>query len=249
MKQSAGNLIDKALRRLGVLSEHGTASGARAELALQALNDMLDSWQAERTLLYASARTSNPLTLGTRDYTIGTGATFNQVRPLWIDYARVIPDTTLAASLQTEMPCDVLTLERWSRKVLKNYQSGYPTELYYDRGSDTNERGTIAVWPVPNQANISLILYVPTQLTEFADLTTKYQFSQGYPRALVYNLAVELASIYPRPGRDDNEIARIAVQSKALIQTVNLIVPVMRVPWGGARGGSGAYDIRSDREL
>ena len=47
------------------------------------------------------------------------------------------------------------------------------------------------------------MLYLPTPLTEFADLSTAYTFPPGYERAIRSNLAVELAPFYGIPVSPD----------------------------------------------
>lgn len=236
MTKTAAQLIDEALQLLGVLPSGQSAGGTQAGESLDILNEMIDAWQAERTMLFTSARASYALTANTQTYTIGTGGAFDQARPLWIAEARVIPDSSLAAAQQQELPCAVLSLAQWARKVLKSQTSAYPSELYYDRGLSASERGIVTFWPIPTNANVRAVLYTPTVLSSFADLATAYAFSPAYPRAIKYNLAMELA--IPNGAQPSADLSRLAIMTKATIENVNLVVPVLRCDPGIAASGA-----------
>ncbi|MEY2916064.1 MAG: hypothetical protein RL454_993, partial [Actinomycetota bacterium] len=50
MSTTAGDQINGALRLLGVLAEGETPSSATSQDALNAMNQMLDSWNTERLM-------------------------------------------------------------------------------------------------------------------------------------------------------------------------------------------------------
>jgi hypothetical protein len=246
VEKTAQAFIHEAMRLVGILGEGATASATQAADALEILNQWIDSCNAEKTMLFTSGRAEYALTANDAQYSIGSGGDFDQTRPLWIDEARIIPDDTVAAAAELELPCAVLTPAQWRQIRLKNMTSTHPWALFYDKGLDNNERGVITFWPVPTSSDVAVVLYTPTALTSFAALTTAYKFAPGYARAIKYNLAVELAANWSKPLPP--YVERIAIESKALLETVNLEIPELRCDPGiAAGGGRGGYDVRSGR--
>lgn len=243
MTYSASDLSSQALRKLGVLAQGQTASGAQGADALETLNQLVDGWRIDgKVSILAYTRNEYALTANTQRYTIGAGGNFNQTRPEWIEWARVIPDDTLADDEQTELPCELFTLQRWAAIVVKALTSTYPIGLYYDHAFDNaTERGNIDVWPIPDNSDAALVLYAPSPLAQFADLDTDYDFAPMYPQALVYNLALHLAPEYGREVPDS--LLRFAQESKALIEVNNLSIPEARID--AALRQAGGYDARS----
>lgn len=247
MTATALGLISQALRALGVLGTGVDASASQGAEALVILNQMIDGWAIDGDVSILSyARNAFPLTANTASYTIGAGGDFNVTRPTSIFESRVIPDTSLASAQQTELPVDVLSAQRWAQKVLKNYTATYPTELFYDEAfNNATARGTIWLFPIPTASNVSLILYLPTILGQFADLSTSYSFAPGYPEAIVPNLAVTLAPYFGKPATDLALIVRQAARAKALVETQNVTVPQMASD--PALRGRGGFDTRAGR--
>lgn len=207
------NLISSSLRLIGVLASGETASGAEAADGLDILNDMIDSWNTERLMVFTIQRQVFSLTSGVQDYTMGTGGDFNVDRPARIERAGIISLTNPSQPL--ELPIDYLTDAQWQNIPVKNIQSALSTKVWDDQNFPL--RG-LHYWPIPNTA-IDATLYTWTALTQFADLVTDYTFPPGYAKALRYNLALDLA---PEYGREvPASVAAQAVLSKAAIQSLN----------------------------
>ena len=241
-------LISQALRLLGVLGEGQTASDGQGADGLVVLNQMVDLWGIDgQVSILSFARTTKALSASTQRYTIGPSADIAMTpRPSWIEEARVIPDTSLADAQETEQPVFLHTVQTWAAKVLKNLTGTYPTELYYDHSFDNaTERGNIDVWPITTASNVTLVLYTPTILGQFATLATSYKFAPGYPQAIVPNLALLLAPYYGKPESELGLVMREAVRAKGLVETQNLTVPLMR--GDRALAGRGGFDMRSGR--
>lgn len=194
---TGNELIARSMRLMGYLSSGETPSGNDAQDALSALNDLIDAWKLERLFIFTIARTTKTLTSGTASYTIGSGGDINIDRPIWIDRATLIYDTS--AATPSETPLELFTDQRWQEVRQKTLQSGLADGIFYDHGF-TAGLGRIYPWPIPNTSTTQLVLYVPsTAVAAFADLTTDYTFPPGYSRMLRYNLAVEMA---PEWGRE-----------------------------------------------
>ena len=190
---TAVDAIDRALRLLGVYDPLESASDAERKDGLTALNDMINDWGSQRLTIHTVTRTAGlDLVSGTQEYTIGSSGTFNLVRPSWIEYWGVVPDPSLTDPLELAMG-PPLTVKQWARVPVKSTSGPYPTALYYDYGF-ASSLGTISVYPVPDSSTPDIVLYTPTAIIEFADLsTTSYLFPPGYRKAIIYNLALELA--------------------------------------------------------
>jgi hypothetical protein len=58
MSTTAGDQINAALRLIGQLAEGETPSAATSQDALAAMNQMIDSWNTDRLLVYTQRRKS-----------------------------------------------------------------------------------------------------------------------------------------------------------------------------------------------
>jgi hypothetical protein len=72
---------------------------------------------------------------------------------------------------------------------------GIPLVLFYDRDYPI---GNITLYPVPNGA-MDLYLDTFSQIQEFTAYTDPINLPPGYARALIFNLAVEIADDYGKP--------------------------------------------------
>lgn len=234
------DLVSGSLKLLGVLAAGETATGNDAQDALSRLNDMVDAWNLERLFIFTIVRTPKTLGSGTASYTIGTGGSINIVRPLWIDHAGLIIDTS--ASTPSEIPIEVFTDQRWQGIPQKTLQSGLAQGIFYDHAWSAG-LGLVYPWPIPNVGTTQLVLYAPgTAVAAFADLTTDYTFPPGYKRMLRYNLAVELA---PEFGRAlDSTVATIAERTIGNVKRANSRPRELRCD-PAVTGRRGAFDIRT----
>ncbi len=233
------DLVAAALKTIGVLAAGETPTAEDAADGMLRLNDLLDSWGTQRLTIYQVTRTTKTLTASTASYTIGTGGSINIVRPVWIDRAGLIIDTT--ASVPVEVPVRILTDQEYARLTLKTLTSPLGLSIYYDQGWASG-LGTIYPFPIPTVSTTQLVLYCPTALTSMA-LATAYAFPPGYARLLRYGLASELAAEYgvPTPQRVDERFA----EALADVKRANSRMSELGMPAGlGGRGG--VYNIYSD---
>jgi hypothetical protein len=87
-------------------------------------------------------------------------------------------------------------------------------------------------------------LYVPTALTQFADLTTAYTFPPGYEEALRYQLSLRLAQEFG--AEITGALATLASDSLANIKRVNISQETLGIdPALSASGGK--YNWRTDQ--
>lgn len=189
----ASRLIDGALRLIGVLRAGETAASDDANDALVRLNELVDSWLTQGLTATGLTRTTQTLTTAA-SYTIGPGGTFNQAWPEKIPHAGLVYTT---GSVAFEWPLTPLTVEMYARVPIKAQTSPFPTGFYYTHAYSSG-LGTVTLWPVPDgTTTLSIALYTPTTISQFASLATTYALPPAYAKALRYNLAVDLWPEYP----------------------------------------------------
>jgi hypothetical protein len=197
------DLIDKALRLIGVIASGETPSTSERSDALIALNNIVTSWNAQQIALYSVTMQTIPLT-GAASYALAT-------RPQRIKAAVVS-----TAGGDTQAPA-LVDATGWSNIRDKTRTGLFAEALYCDYAYPT---ATIALSPKP--AGGQLEIYSFTRLTQFGGLAETITLPDGYERALTSSLAIELAPEYGRPV--DQALLAIAQEAKNSITTLNGIV-------------------------
>lgn len=203
-------VIIEALLIDGVIYPGQTISAEAEATSEFGFNLMLGEWNAQGMAVFSVARVTKVLTSGTADYTIGTGGAFNTPRPERIEAWAVV---SISGAAGNGKPVDPATFAALSEdrtatgSIIKalNYDGAYPL-------------GTIHLYPIPNAAH-TLELWVWEQFTAITDFTLAIDFPPGYMKAVIYNLAVDLA---PKFGRGvDPNVQRIADECKAGLGSTN----------------------------
>ncbi len=244
---TADELSTRALQLLNIYEASETPPDVDLARAFVSLNDWIGTLGTYRPVMLYILRTVQVLASGTSSYTVGAGGTINIQRPTFLpnDGAKLIIDNTAAAANITEIPLKVLTDEQWMAIPQKGLQTSLSSAIYYDHRWNAG-LGTIFVFPIPNVATTSLVLYTPQALAEFADRnTTNYTFPPGYARCMTYNLACECAPLFQTEPSARTE--RIARESLADIQRANFRPSVAGMDAAWARNWRGSqYNIRTD---
>lgn len=227
MAITARQLIVKSMQKIGLLTKTEQPSADEVNDALYSLNALLDSWSNESMLIVARAWENFPLIGGVGLYTIGTGQTFNTVRPTFINDAYVIVQSTTTPSYQLTVVQD----ETYFDTTLKT-QQGIPFELNYDNGYPI---GNIRIYFVPDQAYM-LYMLSEKPLTSFANLDQLTSLPPGWEEALIYNLALRLAPEYGQVA--DQRTVQIAIDSLTNVKTAIRRNRTMDVEWGQNNGKS-----------
>jgi hypothetical protein len=212
------DLIKASLRLLRVYGPNETPTSTEQSDGLVILNEMLDSFNAERLFVYQIARSTHTLTANQSLYTIGTGGSFNTARPARIESAGLILDSSLGTAQQVEVPIEVLLYQdEWASIYLKGLTSTYPRKMWYN---PVYPLGEINLWPVPTGTTQKLVLYAWGLLTAFATVGDTVALPPGYGTLLRTNLAVWLAEEYGvTPTENVIDQAR---NSKARVKDLNL---------------------------
>lgn len=223
---SANDFAAAALRLLNVIQPGEDPPSEDGTVAFDVLNRWIDALGTQRQTIYFLTRTTLTLVSGTASYTIGTGGTINIARPLWIDHAGLVIDTS--ASTVSEVTIRVLTDDEYARWSQKTLQSSLAAAIWYDHNWSAG-LGLIRPLPIPNVGTTQLVLYTPTAIVQFADQSTDYTFPPGYQRAIVHNLAQELTAYYPA-AQPPPMLGKLAADSLLDIKRGNLRLEHVVIP-------------------
>lgn len=205
----AETLIRDSLRLCGVRLPIDT----QLSEGLTALNSLLSLWSSEKIMIYAVTKESFSLVAGTGIYTIGSGGTFDTVRP------QKLEDAYIRDSSNIDHWVDVKMTEIEYNEIADKTETGRPEQLYY---SPEYPLGKIYFDLIPETAE-TFILDSWKQLTEFAALATTITLPDEYKKALRFNLAVDLAPEYGIVL--DKTIVQQAVLGKTMLENVNIKTP------------------------
>jgi len=244
MSINVADLIYTGYRIAGMVTAalRGPSSSEVAD-GIAALNSMLDSWKAERLMVYAIVRSVQTIVANRQTYTIGTFPTpdFSIERPERIDRAGFIFTN---ASPDFEQPLRILTEQEWAALSPKGTTGTVSTMLYYE---PSIPNGTIKMFPIPTRAG-QIALYLWKTLDTFADATAQIDLlPPAYQKAIEYNLAYELAMRNPARARMSPVAILEAARSKAKVKAIN--IPVLKQRCEAACRGigvNGGYNILSN---
>lgn len=189
-------------------------TAADSSLGLAALNRWIDSIAAQRLQIYELTRTTWTISANDGSYTVGSGGNVNRVRPVFVDHVN-FQDTSLSpvTEFQTMQP---LTDDAYAAIVLKTQTSPYPQAWWYN---PTFPLATLELWPVPTSTTLQGVMYAPTAVAEFANLSTSVSLPPGYQHMIVKCMALELCPSYdidPNP-----MLAKQAMDSVATVKRAN----------------------------
>jgi hypothetical protein len=209
------DLINSSLRLVGALASGESPSAAESQDCLLVGNQMMDSFQAERLMIFAIQMNEFPLTTGQQTYTLGIGGNFNIARPPKIQRMGIVSLNNPAQPL--EFPLEYLTTEQWAAIPVKLIQSSLPQKVYDDGAFPLRN---LNFWCIPNVA-VNTRIYSWTLLTAFPDFTTDIQYPPGYAECLRYNLALRLMAEFPGNLSTAPLVIQLATESKARVKSSN----------------------------
>jgi len=218
---TAGDIINGSLRLIGQLAEGEVPSADTAQDALNAMNQMIDSWSTERLAVFATQDQVFiwPTSAATR--TLGPTGDFVGERPIKVDDSTYFKDSTSGLSFGIKL----INQQQYNAIALKTVTSTYPQVMWVN---ETYPNIEMTIYPVPFKALEWHIVSVQP-LSAAATLATDLSFPPGYLRAFRYNLACELApefGVEPSP-----QVQRIAMTSKRDLKRINNPDDVMAIPY------------------
>lgn len=223
---TAGDIIKRAMRLVGVLAAGETPEASEQADALSALNSMLDAWRTESLSAYA-LRTEVLTVTGAASYTIGPGGDLNTVRPVKIDGA-------FQRIGGIDYPLQIAPKASYDRIADKGTSADVSDWLYYEPAYPL---GVVYLYPVPTAGAVHLTTWAPFAAFAASD---PLALPPGYEEAITYQLAARLAAEYGRGVPP--EVSAMAKAAKDDIKRANFRVPVMDAGMLTGR----RYDIKAD---
>ena len=221
MTTTANDQINGALRVLGILAEGETPSAATSQDALQALNQMIDSWNTERLSVFSTQDQIFSWPPNVRTRTLGPTGDFVGNRPILVDDSTYFRDPSNGISYGIKL----INQQQYNGIAVKTVTSTYPQVMWVNMEFPDI---TMTVYPVPTKVLEFHIVSV-TELMSVPSLSTDIYMPPGYLRAFKYNLACEFANefgIEPPPN-----VARIAMTSKRNLKRINNPDDIMSIPY------------------
>lgn len=243
MSTTTSDIITRSLKLLQAIGGTETPKADEANDGLVAFNMMLDSWSNEGLASYAIGEGSFPLQIGVQSYTIGPGGTINATRPFDIVQAYV-RDTG-----NNNFGLKIIPRDKWNEIGNRGstITSQIPSVLFYD---PQYPLGIINIFPTPSIAYTCFYDNTTNQVTS-ASLSTVIAMPPGYERAYVYNLAVEISSMFgipiPPAAPGAKNVGQIAAEAYANIKRTNIVEVISEYDPAIVLRGAATYNIYRDR--
>ena len=193
---------------------------SESKVGLESLIQLVSAWSNESLLIPIVSEVIHQLTIGVTEYIIGPYTGILPIPDNWIDTPR--PKSLKAAFLRdgsgTDYQLEIMDVNTYSR-ISRKLNSSRPGRFYQQIGWPTNLI-TFEAAPYDSET-LHLFCVQPLQaILPLLGLTEVIDLPEGYERALIYNLALDLA---PNYGKDiSNVVAVTAVESKKNDQTCKL---------------------------
>jgi len=221
MTTSAGDQINGALRLLGVLAEGETPTAAMSNDGLTALNQMLDSWNTEKLMIFNTQDQVFNWPADEIRRTLGPSGDFVGNRPVLLDDSTYYRDPSTNVSFGIKM----INQQQYNGIAVKTVTSTYPQVMWINMEYPDI---SMTIYPKPTRT-LEWHFVSADELTQPALLATNLYFPPGYLRAFRYNLACEIAPEYgiePPP-----TVGRIAMTSKRNLKRINNPDDIMSLPY------------------
>jgi hypothetical protein len=219
--ETAGDIINGALRLLGVLAEGETPSAETSQDALRAMDQMIDSWNTERLAVFSTQDQVFTWPSGVLSRTLGPTGDFVGNRPILLDDATYFKDPSTGVSYGIKM----INQQQYDGIAVKTVSSTFPQVIFTNMTYPDIE---MFIYPRPTR-DLEWHFISVEELTQPATLVTTLSFPPGYLRAFRYNLACELApefGVEPSP-----QVQRIAMYSKRNLKRINNPDDIMSMPY------------------
>ena len=203
---TALQLIEDALREIGIKDDANALSAEESAHGLRVLNRLLGRWSQRRLLLPVLSDVSIPLD-GSASYTIGPTGDVVATRPIRVEMARHVLNGL-------EYPVRVLNQQEWNA-ISDKALTGEPVcDVWYEA---TPTNGTLHLHAIASTGTLKInsraLLLSVTSLTQVLTLP------EGYEDALVPALADACASSYQI--QTSGDVLRRAAAGMRAIQNAN----------------------------
>lgn len=218
---SAGEIINGSLRLIGALAEGEVPSADTSADALMAMNQMIDSWNTERLMIYNTIDQQFTWPSDEITQTLGPTGDFVGLRPVALDDSTYYRDASTGVSYGIKF----INQQQYNGIAVKTVTSTYPQVMWINM-----EYPDIAmtIYPKPTRA-LEWHFVSVQELAQPATLATELAFPPGYLRAFRYNLAREIAAEFGiEPPRT---VSQIAMVSKRNLKSQNGPGDIMSIPY------------------
>ena len=218
---TAGDQINAALRLLGVLAEGETTSPSVSQDSLAAMNQMIDSWNTERLMVYSTIDQIFTWPAGFIERTLGPTGNFAGQRPVLLDDSTYYRDPGTNVSFGIKF----INQQQYNGIAVKTVTSTYPQVIFVNM---THPNITMTIYPRPTR-DLEWHFVSVQELAQPATLATAIYMPPGYLRAFKYNLACEIApefGVEPSP-----TVSRLAMTSKRNLKRINNPDDIMSMPY------------------
>lgn len=250
MPTQASVICAGALQLVGAVDPEDTITSAMQADAFRRLNNMMGQWAIQGFTIPVTSREVFPTIAGkgspTNPYTVGPGGDCDTTRPTTLTGAGLLLNVA-TSNPPVEIPRAVLTDDGWRLTRIKSLPSALFTDVYY-QATFTAGRGSLYLYPVPNNTLHSIVLYRPAQLGRFPSLVGQVDLPDGADEPLEYNLARRLLDVYTVDTQRAMNLIDLAKSSLAIYKRANVTIIDQSVDpmfLTGRRLRGGGYDILS----
>lgn len=227
-------IIEAAMRRLGVLAQGEALDAAQVQDGLAALRDLLDAWSLKG--IYIPFRTVESFDLSTigfqGSYTWGSGGDFASTPPeeIWHAY--------FSDGGGNDWPLEQWDSGTWAAQRFKGHVAR-PIGYWYEPGEPL---GTVRFETIPFDPTVTFITAKPLANTQA--LTAELDLPRGFDRLAKWCLAEELAPEYEVEIVPGSTLWRNMRDAKRTVANRYARAPVARFE-AGLRSGYRDYSIES----
>lgn len=232
MSTSVNDIITRAMRLTGITGASQIPDAQDTNDAFNSLNMMLEQWSLEELMCYRYTANQFSTAASTSAYTIGPGGTWvTGGRPLQVSNAFIRVSTT-------DFPIEIIGNDLY-QQIGNKSTVGRPYFLYYQPEVTL---GRIYLYPTPDAVyTISISQLLP--FTAFTGIAQAVTLPPGYLKALIWNLAVELAPEYGK--QVDPVIFKKSQEFKANIKRKNNTKPILHLESALLGRAGCSFDINS----
>ena len=239
------DIVTFGLSKAGITGRGITPSNADTQDALADLNDMIDQWNNDRTLVW------DELTMGvtgdgrTTPYFVGPTAADIVVtpRPNRV-YSAFVRQLEFVGSLQVDTQLKVIDSEDEYNRINTKTLLSFPEAVFL---KPTMPNAQLFCYPWPSPAGQYAVYIAMRGSIPVITLTTDMSgLPNGYNAAFKFNLARRLRQAYGKGRSPDRELNLLANNAIDTLMSTNLQLPEVGMPVSLLQRGSG-YNIYSDK--
>jgi hypothetical protein len=178
---TANQIINAAMRKIGIMAKGQVADTEELTVGLQALNALITMLRVKGMQLWKLTTATLTLVTDTQTYTLTQPNKPFKVLQAWIS----------PTSSGSKIPVEITSLFNYN--LLPSTSSGVPIKLAYTPGNTT---GVISVWPKPTTTIVSGYTFYYTYQKEFDIVSTDSEtldFPAEWTNALIYGTAYLIA--------------------------------------------------------